>query len=83
MTEEAIEADEGDSHKFPLLAAFGALGIVYGDIGTSPLYALKQAVVAAEAGGGSADVAVIGAVACALGACPHRRHQIRDPSPSC
>ncbi|KAA0124423.1 potassium transporter Kup, partial [Methylobacterium sp. P1-11] len=29
----------------------GALGVVYGDIGTSPLYAFKEAVKAATAGG--------------------------------
>jgi len=27
----------------PIAATLGALGIVYGDIGTSPLYALKEA----------------------------------------
>src|SRR3954454_22904573 len=32
-------------------AALGALGIVYGDIGTSPLYALKEAAKAAGNGG--------------------------------
>ena len=35
-------------------ATLGALGVVYGDIGTSPLYALKQATAAA---GGAADPA--------------------------
>ena len=35
-------------------ATLGALGVVYGDIGTSPLYALKEATAAA---GGSADAA--------------------------
>jgi K+ potassium transporter len=34
----------------PATATLGALGIVYGDIGTSPLYALKEAVKAATAG---------------------------------
>ena len=39
----------------------GALGVVYGDIGTSPLYAYKEAVKAA--GGGTATpLAVTGAV---------------------
>ena len=28
-------------HGLPLAATLGALGIVYGDIGTSPLYAFK------------------------------------------
>jgi KUP system potassium uptake protein len=39
----------------------GALGVVYGDIGTSPLYAYKEAVKAAG-GGGATPLAVIGAV---------------------
>src|SRR5690348_3354665 len=30
------------STKQQLLLAFGALGVVYGDIGTSPLYAIKE-----------------------------------------
>ena len=37
-----------DDRKQPAAAALTALGIVYGDIGTSPLYAFKQA---AQAGG--------------------------------
>ena len=37
--------------------ALGALGIVYGDIGTSPLYALKAAV---AAGGGASPATVLG-----------------------
>lgn len=43
-----------------LAATIGALGVVYGDIGTSPLYALKEAVKAAAPGGGppSADAAL-------------------------
>jgi KUP system potassium uptake protein len=39
-------------------ATLGALGVVYGDIGTSPLYALKEAT--AAAGGLSDPAAVIG-----------------------
>ncbi|MBV9861967.1 MAG: potassium transporter Kup [Alphaproteobacteria bacterium] len=41
----------------------GALGIVYGDIGTSPLYALKQA---AEAGGTVSPETVLGIVSLIL-----------------
>jgi KUP system potassium uptake protein len=39
-------------------ATVGALGIVYGDIGTSPLYALKEAT--AAAGGQSDPASVLG-----------------------
>jgi KUP system potassium uptake protein len=40
-------------------AVLTALGVVYGDIGTSPLYGLKQAV---DAGGGPTPEAVVGVV---------------------
>src|SRR5256884_1441293 len=36
----------------PTAATIGALGVVYGDIGTSPLYALKEAAKAATGHGG-------------------------------
>ncbi len=39
-------------------ATLGALGVVYGDIGTSPLYALKEAT--AAAGGARDPAAVLG-----------------------
>ena len=38
----AVESQDG-AHQLRTAAALGALGIVYGDIGTSPLYALKEA----------------------------------------
>lgn len=44
----------------------GALGVVYGDIGTSPLYALKEAVRAAAAGGVLRPEAVVGCVSMIL-----------------
>jgi KUP system potassium uptake protein len=44
-------------------AALGALGIVYGDIGTSPLYAFKQA---AEAGGTLSPETIMGVVSLIL-----------------
>lgn len=37
----------------------GSIGVVYGDIGTSPLYALREAIVAATGTTGSADPAVV------------------------
>src|SRR6202171_3439300 len=44
----------GDAHSTAGFWALtlGSIGVVYGDIGTSPLYALREAVVAA---GGTAD----------------------------
>src|ERR1700680_1169467 len=37
----------------------GSLGVVYGDIGTSPLYALREAVVAATGTGGTPTRAAV------------------------
>jgi KUP system potassium uptake protein len=47
------------SRRLPAAAALTALGVVYGDIGTSPLYALKQA---ADAGGTLSPDTVFGIV---------------------
>jgi KUP system potassium uptake protein len=44
----------------------GALGVVYGDIGTSPLYALKEAARAAANGGTPSSGAVLGLVSLIL-----------------
>ncbi|MBZ6078099.1 KUP/HAK/KT family potassium transporter [Microvirga sp. WGZ8] len=44
----------------------GALGVVYGDIGTSPLYALKEAARAASQGGVITPNAVLGVVSLIL-----------------
>ena len=43
-------------------AALTALGVVYGDIGTSPIYALRETVKAAAGGGQPGPEAVIGSV---------------------
>ena len=48
------------SNALPLTATIGALGVVYGDIGTSPLYALKEAAKAAAHGGPLAPEAILG-----------------------
>jgi KUP system potassium uptake protein len=44
----------------------GSIGVVYGDIGTSPLYALKESLVAASAGGEVTRDAVFGVVSLIL-----------------
>jgi KUP system potassium uptake protein len=44
----------------------GALGVVYGDIGTSPLYALRESVQAASAGGPVTRESVIGVLSLML-----------------
>jgi KUP system potassium uptake protein len=58
---QAVQADLAphSTPKLPAVAVLTALGVVYGDIGTSPLYGLKQAI---EAGGGPAPEAVMGIV---------------------
>ena len=50
----------------PLTATLGALGVVYGDIGTSPLYALKEAAKAAAHGGPLTPDAILGVVSLIL-----------------
>jgi len=48
------------SSGLPITATVGALGVVYGDIGTSPLYALKEAAKAASHGGALTNQAILG-----------------------
>src|ERR1700726_3424060 len=50
----------------PIPAPLGALGVVYGDIGTSPLYALKEAAKAATHGGPLTHEAILGVVSLIL-----------------
>ncbi len=54
------------SGTLPLAATLGALGVVYGDIGTSPLYALKEAAKAATRGGALTQDAILGVVSLIL-----------------
>jgi KUP system potassium uptake protein len=61
MTATSAEA-HGPSSAIPYAATLGALGVVYGDIGTSPLYAFKEAVKAASTGGVIGADAVLGVV---------------------
>ncbi|HEY1243636.1 MAG TPA: potassium transporter Kup, partial [Hyphomicrobiaceae bacterium] len=62
FTAAAPGADSGqstqDKHFWAL--ALGSIGVVYGDIGTSPLYALKEAVKAATDNGAAGPEAVLG-----------------------
>ncbi|MGN6572519.1 MAG: potassium transporter Kup [Pseudolabrys sp.] len=39
--------------------AIGSIGVVYGDIGTSPLYAFRESILAATSGGGQANEPVV------------------------
>jgi len=67
---ETAAADaHGDTHSTAGFKALmlGSIGVVYGDIGTSPLYALREAVIAASGPGGVANpLAVLGVVSLIL-----------------
>src|SRR5215475_6074632 len=60
---QALQTTNGvprqDARRLPAFVVLTALGVVYGDIGTSTLYGLKQAV---DAGGGPAPETVMGIV---------------------
>src|ERR1700744_1433928 len=60
----------GDTHSTASFRALmlGSIGVVYGDIGTSPLYALREAVMAASSGDPSrvTPIAVFGVVSLIL-----------------
>jgi len=53
-------AENGHTDKQFWALALGSIGVVYGDIGTSPLYALREAVTAAKNHGASGPEAVLG-----------------------
>ena len=58
----------GEAHSTASFTALtlGSIGVVYGDIGTSPLYALREAVVAASAGGEATPLGVTAVVSLIL-----------------
>jgi KUP system potassium uptake protein len=66
--ETAAANGHGDTHSTASFAALtlGSIGVVYGDIGTSPLYALREAVNAASAGAAATPQAVLGVVSSIL-----------------
>jgi KUP system potassium uptake protein len=67
--ETALPRGPGDTHSTAGFKALliGSVGVVYGDIGTSPLYALREAVVAASGPSGAGSTqAVLGVVSLIL-----------------
>ena len=83
-TQDANATQSGSGHA---KASFwtlmlGSVGVVYGDIGTSPLYALKESLVAAAAGGALTREMVFGVVSLILGSHRHRYTQIRRADPA-
>src|ERR1700742_2925299 len=59
-------ADHVKSSALPVATTLGALGVVYGDIGTSPLYAFKEAAKAAAHGSPITHDATLGVVSLIL-----------------
>ena len=59
---------QGEAHSTASFGALtlGSIGVVYGDIGTSPLYALREAVVAASNGSEATVPAVLGVLSLIL-----------------
>ncbi len=58
----ATTADHSDGKKNTIKMAFATLGVVYGDIGTSPLYAMREALHPVVKAGGDVRLAVLGVV---------------------
>ena len=58
----AISANTGTFDKAKLKLALASIGVVFGDIGTSPLYAMREALHPVVAAGGDLRLAVIGVV---------------------
>ena len=66
-TEEAAIQGHGPRPPSFLILAIGSIGVVYGDIGTSPLYALREAVLAAmRKDGAISDVMIYGVLSLIL-----------------
>ncbi len=65
-TPAIVSSGHPPSSPIPIAVTLGALGVVYGDIGTSPLYALKEAAKAATHGGPLTESAVLGVVSLIL-----------------
>ncbi|MEK0085544.1 potassium transporter Kup [Benzoatithermus flavus] len=61
-----LDSDRAHPRTGLLALTIGSIGVVYGDIGTSPLYAFREALLAASAGGPLGREAVIGVVSLIL-----------------
>jgi len=63
----AVPSDEHSHGKVrPWTLALGSVGVVYGDIGTSPLYAFRVAVMAADPDGPATRSVVLGVLSLIL-----------------
>ncbi|RTL51266.1 MAG: potassium transporter Kup [Bradyrhizobiaceae bacterium] len=66
--ETTVANGHGETHSTASFQALmlGSIGVVYGDIGTSPLYAFREAVTAASVDGGVSQFAVLGVLSLIL-----------------
>ena len=55
-----VKRSPGCTRKHLRMLMLGALGVVYGDIGTSPIYAFREALVASSGGGVASRDDVLG-----------------------
>ncbi len=62
---QSAPAAHGHGHAGFWGLTIGAIGVVFGDIGTSPLYALREAIAHAQSGVGG-DLAIVGVVSLAF-----------------
>ena len=65
LTDQSQPTNHGHAKAGFLMLTLGSVGVVYGDIGTSPLYAFREALKATSAGGTTSDE-IIGVVSLAL-----------------
>ena len=79
------DASSHDSRKTGFWAlTLGSIGVVYGDIGTSPLYAIKESLTAARGTGTLSSGMIFGVfVADALGTHHHRDPEVRAHYATC
>ncbi len=66
LAARSVDSSKDASHKQFWALALGSVGVAYGDIGTSPLYAFREAVHAAVLHGLPIDEAVIGVLSLIL-----------------
>jgi KUP system potassium uptake protein len=67
QTTHSGSVDSQDIHKHSLAAlTVGAIGVVFGDIGTSPLYAFREALHHSAPSGGIQEAAIFGVLSLAL-----------------